>query len=239
MERSKCCQPTPNPRPEPEVKPSLKIMNSNVPPKYKDPRTVKISFLGNISVGKSLYYAVTKDNVDDFIDLPTGPEGEFCIKYVQLDKYGRVLGILWDCAGNEEYYSITKSIINSTNCVMLLYAIDEIASFINQKNYWIKRIGEVLDFKYDNVMLIGNKVDLAVHDKDSETPGVPLTDEERKKKGFVTYKDGFEFAKMHGFLFEETSAKTGYNVSATLKKLITANLDARGKADFNEDFKYH
>ena len=221
----------------PKKKETITIHNSNVPKKYNDPKSLKISFLGKQAVGKSRYYHETLYNDKEFPDKETEAEGSFCLKNVEIENHGKVLAVLLDLAGNEDYFPITKSLLQDSNAVLLIYAIDESSSFDRQKTFWIAKIEEILDLNYDNVHLIGNKVDLAVHDRYSETPGVPLTSEERKKKGFVTYEDGLELARQNGFLFAETSAITGYNLSKSLKDLMKANLDLRKSKNFNEIYK--
>ena len=102
--------------------------NEKPAPTYKK-NEVKISFLGNQSVGKTCYYLQTKGDFENFKNVTTMPSGDNAVKHVEIDGYGKVLAVLWDTAGQETYFAVTATIIKKSHAVMLLYAIDNRDSF--------------------------------------------------------------------------------------------------------------
>ena len=90
---------------------------------------------------------------------------------------------LYDTAGQERFRSITKSYINKTDGIILMYDITNRESFDHIEN-WLESISEILsDWKSEKylIILLGNKTDLAENDEN-------LSENEKKRK--VTYEEG-------------------------------------------------
>ena len=186
---------------------------------------VKICFQGNIAVGKSLYYNTTRGDVKYFKDKCTDPHGAYEIKYVTMPSYGRVLAILGDTFGDETWFPVTSMLINGSNVIMLLYSIDKVDSFYNIENFWLEKIESVLDFEKTVILLIGNKVDLAMEFDENGKVIRELSDIDRLEKGYVTKQKGMDLAKKHNFLFSEASAIKGINIASNLEWAVRAYLD--------------
>ena len=90
---------------------------------------------------------------------------------------------LYDTAGQERFRSITKSYINKTDGIILMYDIANRESFDHIEN-WLESISDILsDWKNEKylIILLGNKTDLAENDEN-------LSEDEKKRK--VTYEEG-------------------------------------------------
>lgn len=107
------------------------VDNTDRPHKQNKDYEVKISFLGNIAVGKTCYYLQTKDDMIHFKNQSTEPSGANAVKHLETQKYGKILAVLWDTAGEETFFAVTATLIKKSNAVMLLYAIDNRESFAN------------------------------------------------------------------------------------------------------------
>jgi Ras-related protein Rab-2A len=98
---------------------------------------------------------------------------------------------IWDTAGQESFRSITRSYYRGAAGAILVYDITRRDTF--------DHLGRWLDEARQHtissmvIMLVGNKCD-------------------QDSKRVVSFKEGEEFAKQHGLLFLETSAKTSANV---------------------------
>ena len=150
---------------------------------------IKVVVLGESGVGKS--NIINRYNGGQF-DPNSVPNNSSFFMSKNLKFGEKVYRInLWDTAGQEKYHSLTKIFLNEAKIAVLIYAINDKASFENL-DIWLK------DLKKDaspdiKTILIGNKCDL---------------ESERKIKKFVAET----YAKDFGFLnFFETSAKTGFN----------------------------
>lgn len=110
---------------------------------------------------------------------------------------------IWDTAGQEQFRSITRSYYRGAVGALLVYDITRRESFESLET-WLRETRATEQNMV--IMLIGNKTDL---------------DYRRK----VTREEGEEFAKTHGLLFMETSAKADANVTTafieTAKTILT------------------
>lgn len=102
---------------------------------------------------------------------------------------------IWDTAGQEQFRSITRSYYRGAAGALLVYDVTNRSSFEALEG-WLKDMlaGVGMEASPNGVsgmviMLVGNKTDL-----------------EHKRK--VSKEEGEQFARDHGLLFIETSAKT-------------------------------
>lgn len=106
---------------------------------------------------------------------------------------------IWDTAGQEKFYSITKSYFTKCQGIIIVYSTTKKESFDNV-NRWIAQINMQIN---DNIpkVLLGNKCDLTI---------------ERQ----VSYEQGEELARKYGIKFFETSAKMNTNITEAFEHVI-------------------
>ena len=121
-------------------------------------------------------------------DLTIGVE--FGARMINIDQKQIKLQI-WDTAGQESFRSITRSYYRGAAGALLVYDITRRDTF-NHLTSWLD---DARTHSNSNmtIMLIGNKSDL----------------EHRRA---VSIEEGEAFAREHGLIFLETSAKTAANV---------------------------
>merc|ERR1719471_1599048 len=151
--------------------------------------TVKLVLLGDTQVGKSSTVIRFVKNEFDQYRYPT-IGATFLTQSVNLENY-TVRFEIWDTAGQEKYRSLAPLYYRGAHAALIVYDLTNKESFQNAKT-WVE---EVRKQEGDHVVigLAGNKSDLA------ERRAVPT-------------EDGESFASEGGFVFKETSAKTGMNI---------------------------
>merc|ERR1711879_1015255 len=149
----------------------------------------KYIIIGDTGVGKScLLLQFTDKRFQPVHDLTIGVE--FGARMISIeDKQIRLQ--IWDTAGQESFRSITRSYYRGAAGALLVYDITRRETFSHLSS-WLEDARKHSN-KDMTIMLTGNKSDL---------------DQKRR----VTYAEGEAFAKEHGLVFLETSAKTAENV---------------------------
>lgn len=158
----------------------------------------KIILVGDSGVGKSslLKRAVQRKFTDNY-QATIG--FEFLLLYYEINGIKIKLQI-WDTCGQEMYRSLIQGFYRNTSLVLLLYAVNDQKSFDNLYE-WLKDIKNNTE-KEMPIFLIGNKSDLI---------------DELK---MVNKQTGNEFFEQNNLkYFNETSAKTGYNVDETFNEI--------------------
>ena len=150
----------------------------------------KLMVLGESKVGKtSLIRKYTKNQFGGVYLTTVGMD--FQDKIIDIeDKKIRLQ--IWDTAGQERFRNVTKSYFQSSDGFVLVYEIIDSQSLENLK-FWIEQI-KINGKENPNLILVGNKCDLA---------------NERK----VSNEEGENFAKKYNIKFFEASAKDGTNVN--------------------------
>jgi len=149
----------------------------------------KYIIIGDTGVGKScLLLQFTDKRFQPVHDLTIGVE--FGARMITIDNRQIKLQI-WDTAGQESFRSITRSYYRGAAGALLVYDITRRETF-NHLTRWLEEARQNANQSMV-IMLIGNKSDL----------------EHRRA---VTKEEGEAFAKEHGLIFLETSAKTADNV---------------------------
>ena len=168
----------------------------------------KYIIIGDSGVGKScLLLQFTDKRFEQTHDLTIGVE--FGARTLHLKNKTIKLQI-WDTAGQESFRSITRSYYRGASGALLVYDVTRRETF--------EHLASWLDDARDNsnisisILLIGNKTDLA-------------------EKREVSFEEGQAFAKEHGLLFLETSAKSSDHVEEAF--LTTADC-ILGKIDKGE-----
>ncbi|MBA0733020.1 hypothetical protein Gotri_021353 [Gossypium trilobum] len=140
-------------------------------------------------VGKScLLLQFTDKRFQPVHDLTIGVE--FGARLIGIDNNPIKLQI-WDTAGQESFRSITRSYYRGAAGALLVYDITRRETF-NHLTSWLEDARQHANANM-TVMLIGNKCDLA-------------------HRRAVSTEEGEQFAKEHGLVFMEASAKTAQNV---------------------------
>ena len=130
---------------------------------------------------------------------------DFKVKKIEIDDKLIKMQI-WDTAGHEKFRTITTSYYKSAHAILILYDINEEASFEHIKNWMV----EIDKFAKQGVMrvIVGNKSDL----------------EENRK---VTKEAAENLANKYGIKFYEVSAKDNKNIEnifeETAKILLEKN----------------
>merc|ERR1712060_313113 len=149
----------------------------------------KYIIIGDTGVGKScLLLQFTDKRFQPVHDLTIGVE--FGARMVSID--GKQIKLqIWDTAGQESFRSITRSYYRGAAGALLVYDITRRETF-NSLASWLDDARQHANANM-TIMLIGNKSDLT-------------------HRRAVTTEEGEAFAKEHGLVFMETSAKTAHNV---------------------------
>ncbi|KAI2808843.1 hypothetical protein RDWZM_006014 [Blomia tropicalis] len=149
----------------------------------------KYIIIGDTGVGKScLLLQFTDKRFQPVHDLTIGVE--FGARMITIDNKQIKLQI-WDTAGQEAFRSITRSYYRGAAGALLVYDITRRETF-NHLTTWLEDARQHSNSSMV-IMLIGNKCDL---------------DSRRE----VKKEEGEAFAREHGLIFMETSAKTAANV---------------------------
>jgi len=136
---------------------------------------------------------------------------------------------LCDTAGQERFRAIPRQHYSKADGFILIFDVCEEKSFKDVEN-WIKDIvdntkGNINGNNNNNVIsgneiaifLVGNKID-------------------NIEKRVVTYKEGEDFAKLHGIKYCEISCKSGLNVYEVMTEIIMDSyINIRG--DKSKSFK--
>lgn len=149
----------------------------------------KFIIIGDTGVGKScLLLQFTDKRFQPVHDLTIGVE--FGARMVIIDNKSIKLQI-WDTAGQESFRSITRSYYRGAAGALLVYDITRRETF-NHLTRWLEEAKQNSSSSMV-FMLVGNKCD-------------------QEQRRVVSFKEGEAFAKAHGMIFLETSAKTSVNV---------------------------
>lgn len=106
---------------------------------------------------------------------------------------------IWDCAGQQRYFSIIRSYFRGSQIVMYVFDITDKNTFTSLHD-WHKSVIKNIDCKHIPIV-IGNKSDLLEHRE-------------------VTTQEARDFAKSIGASYIETSAKDEINIQQAFRKPI-------------------
>ena len=144
----------------------------------------------------------TDDSFDEHIQSTIGVD--FKVKHMTLSGK-RVKLTIWDTAGQERFRTLTSSYYRGAHGVVLVYDVTRTDSFENLEQ-WLKEVQLYSPNNGDSVikLLVGNKIDL-----------------ERK----VPRERAEAWARSHGMLFMEASAKTKEGIREVFMEVVQKILD--------------
>eukprot|EP00826_Nyctotherus_ovalis_P034611 TRINITY_DN289_c0_g5_i1.p1 TRINITY_DN289_c0_g5~~TRINITY_DN289_c0_g5_i1.p1 ORF type:complete len:265 (+),score=24.07 TRINITY_DN289_c0_g5_i1:114-908(+) len=158
-------------------------------------RIIDIITLGLTQVGKTSL--LERFEMEEFKLIKNTTLGvDFIMPRMKVDNEELRLK-LWDTAGQEKYYSVTKSMYQKCRGALIVFDVGNPKS-LTQAEIWIQFIKKETDASIV-IYLIANKIDIP----------------ERK----VEVEEGEELAKKYNLPYYETSAKTGDNVNDVLVKM--------------------
>ena len=170
---------------------------------------IKLVIIGDSGVGKSNF--LFKFIEGKFSPLHVATVGfDYKSKIISLPQSKKKVKLqIWDTAGQEKYMSLNKNLFQRVQGIILMYDITKRESF-ERLDMWLNIIKQMINEV--PIVLVGNKLD----EEDSEETG-----------RIVTYTEGDEYAKVHKFLFFETSGLNGTNVDKTfinISEVIIRNM---------------
>ena len=178
----------------------------------------QLLIIGDASVGKTSIFS----------RFTTGFFSAHYVATIGIDNYKKDITIddkivrvqLWDTAGAEKYYSLTKGFFRNAQGIMVVFDVTNSETYDNVR-HWTQSIKTHIgsDIERIPVIIIGNKIDL----------------EERE----IVKEDAILYAKELGCLYFETSAKTGENINETIlflvKEVLEINKKYKKKNSVNEE----
>ncbi|KAK9664047.1 hypothetical protein RND81_14G016100 [Saponaria officinalis] len=156
----------------------------------------KYIIIGDTAVGKScLLLQFTDKRFESEYGATIGVE--FGPRMIRIDNKPLKLHI-YDTAGQERFKSITRLYYRGAAAALLVYDITRRETF-NHLASWLEDARQHGNGNMTTIMLVGNKCDLA-------------------RRRAVSTEEGEQFAKQHGLIFMECSAKTAQNVEEAFIK---------------------
>lgn len=172
-------------------------INTNSYPQQINVTEVKISFIGDCSVGKTSI--ISRLVLDLFITDTTSTIGAAYNTLVRSDENNQYKFQIWDTAGQERFRSLVPMYIKSSKLVFLVFDITSIDSFESIKSYWYDFVTSVEPSA--KIILVGNKADMGW-------------------KRMVAPSLVTQFIENHDIEYIETSAKTKLGLDNIEKSLI-------------------
>ena len=165
--------------------------------KKESDNDLKMILEGSSGVGKTNLINSLIDEKFQAITLATSSSTYVVKKIMINDKLYEVE--IWDTAGQEKFYSLTKIFIKGAKLVIFVYDITQRKTF-EEIDHWINTVNEVLEEK-PVIGLAGNKKDLYLKEE-------------------VNNEEGNEKAKEIGAIFRLTSAKEGFGITDLFEELM-------------------
>lgn len=170
----------------------------------------KILLVGDSGVGKSsLLMRFTAGQFEESSVPTIGVD--FKLKFVTV-KNKRLKLTVWDTAGQERFRTLTSSYYRGAQGIIYAYDVTRRETFESLDDIWMREVDMYSTVEDSVKMVVANKLD-----KESQRQ--------------VTREQGQEFARQHGCLFVETSAKTNLAVSQAFEELVLKILDTPNLLD--------
>lgn len=165
--------------------------------------TFKILLVGDSGVGKSSL--LLRFATGGFEELVPTIGVDFKAKVVHQG--GKTVKLtIWDTAGQERFRTLTSSYYRGAQGIILVYDVTRAETFDSLADIWLREVDMYNTVDECIKMVVANKTDLA---------------EQRE----VSTDVGVQFARAHGCLFVETSAKGNVAVEQAFEELVLKILE--------------
>lgn len=167
---------------------------------------LKLVLVGETSVGKSSLLMRFTDGVFE-PDISATIGVDFKLKMMNINGK-RCKATVWDTAGQERFRTLTSSYYRGAHGIILVYDVTR-PETLTGLGHWLGEIESYTPSGGADVVkvLVGNKID-------------------RKEDRAITTKEGEAFARAHGMIFVESSAKSSENVKQVFDELVTRILES-------------
>lgn len=163
----------------------------------------QILLVGDSGVGKSSL--LMRFTTGGFEELAPTIGVDFKAKIVELQNKHIKLTV-WDTAGQERFRTLTSSYYRGAQGIIFVYDVTRQETFESLAEIWLREVDMYSTVEDAVKMVVANKTDLA---------------EDRE----VGKQAGVQFAKTHGCLYVETSAKINVAVEQAFEELVLKILD--------------
>lgn len=164
---------------------------------------LKILLVGDSGVGKSSLLMRFIDG--DFSELQATIGVDFKAKIIDiLDKSIKLT--IWDTAGQERFRTLTSSYYRGAQGIIFVCDVTRRETFESLGDIWMHEVDMYSTVDQSVKMIIANKTD--------------LEDQREVKKDEI-----IDFAKLHGCLYVETSAKGNIAVDQAFEELVMKILE--------------
>eukprot|EP00762_Andalucia_godoyi_P006346 ANDGO_05851.mRNA.1 Ras-related protein RABC1 len=172
----------------------------------------KVLLVGDSGVGKSsILLRYTEDSFEDEVPATIGVD--FKTKFVDV-RNKKIKLTIWDTAGQERFRTLTSSYYRNAQGVILVYDVGKRDTFENVVS-WLREVDTYKNVPHIVLLLVANKIDT------------------EKAKWEVSADEGEEFAREHGMIFLQCSAKTRAGIQEAFDEVVFKILDSQatgGKA---------
>ena len=141
---------------------------------------LKIITIGDPSVGKtSLIRRIIDNTFNPKYNSTLGVD--FSFKHIDVSGNNVKLQI-WDTAGQEKYRSLINTYYRHSNGIIIVFDLSDMNSFRNMINNWLSHIIAYLHDETPKILILGNKLDIMVNNKNKmDNKQVKIEIENNKK----------------------------------------------------------
>eukprot|EP01061_Rhynchopus_euleeides_P045588 TRINITY_DN826_c0_g1_i1.p1 TRINITY_DN826_c0_g1~~TRINITY_DN826_c0_g1_i1.p1 ORF type:complete len:213 (+),score=89.99 TRINITY_DN826_c0_g1_i1:113-751(+) len=166
----------------------------------------KLLMVGCSGAGKSSLLSRFAEDVFDE-ELSTTIGVDFKVKYMK--EAGKTVKLMiWDTAGQEKFKTLTSSYYRGAHGVVFVYDVTDASSF-DRLDSWMEEVETFKSYPDMVKVLVGNKLDLIGSRKREVDEGMAR-----------------EFARNHGMMWIEASAKTRQGVSQAFAEMVSKLLES-------------
>ena len=177
-------------------------------------KDLKIIIVGDVGVGKTcIIYYYLKDKFNSEVTSTVSLSPSEYTKVINNKKFNLHI---FDTAGQERYFSLTKSYLNNANIIIIVYSVDNRASF-EDLDKWLQKVNEVNDRKDYVLGIAGNKCDLL------ETQ--------------ISEDEGRDYAKNNNAFFSLISAKEKIGIKEFIDNLVIQYDKGSKLGDFGKNLQ--
>ena len=165
--------------------------------------TFKILLVGDSGVGKSSL--LLRFATGDFEELSSTIGVDFKSKVIDVGGK-RVKLTVWDTAGQERFRTLTSSYYRGAHGIVYVFDVTRRETFESLGDIWMHEVSMYSTIQDSIKMVVANKTDL-------------------QSQREVSTDECVSFAKKHGCIFAETSARQNLAVEQAFEELVIKMLD--------------